>query len=444
MEQSLDFNKIPPLSEGEIEEKAYKMADLWMVHHEKKIYGPYHVALLKQVAQKYSKELEPSSACNLERGRWLFFFDNTAFQFRNDQTFYKPYVVTNEELLIYANEKEHGPYTFPELVHHLKNKKFKYVDLFSINKGESWRKIYEIDGLDRRKEDDAQLKLPDIPKTSAYSEEQLKFIKKSSGHNVVLELKKITPSKGTQTTARPSTSRRTRSERPARSLNNKPSHSSKLPLFLLLLILLAASLWFLREPLKKMFSSQKDETSRLYNRKVSKFNLALKPQVKDMIRKRETPREKRNIPRKIIQKEFNMSNLEKPTDDLTEQYSDNNNPEGFVSPSEEQPFRDKKLNAKVEATTNTEEASDFSDEEVRESEELAATLANSDSTIEEPNPVQDFDFVATEPTEGFVPEEDYFGSQDSFETGSNDFFQEEPFAAKEENSYTENPFADDY
>lgn len=276
MGQSLDFSKIPPLSEAEIDQFGYKLADLWMVHHQKKIYGPYFIDDLQKVAFNHTTKLEPSSACNLERGRWFFFFDNAAFQHRNDQTFYKPLVVTTEELLIYAGEKEHGPYTFPELVHHLKNKKFKYVDLFSINKGESWRKIYEIDGLDRRKEDNDQLKLPDIPEMSAYTPEQLKFMKRTpKNHNVILELKKIDPTAAPKTKRERPTNKRTQAR--VQQVKRKSENSSFS--FIILIILIAFVGWFFRAKIQEFIApntkTSMDINGRFYQRSVSKYNLAL-------------------------------------------------------------------------------------------------------------------------------------------------------------------------
>ena len=192
MTQSLDFSKIPPLSEDQIDQNSYKLKDLWMVHFNKKIYGPYHLDTLQDIAIKFTNDLETSSACNLARGKWYYLFDNKEFQNRHAQSFFKPVVITDEPILIYTQEKEQGPYSLSEIMIFLKARKLKHSDLFSIDSGKTWKKIYEIDGLDRRQRDDGQLKLPEIPEVSAYSEQQLMFLKKSpSNHNIVLELKRI-------------------------------------------------------------------------------------------------------------------------------------------------------------------------------------------------------------------------------------------------------------
>ena len=299
MGQSLDFSKIPPLSEAEIGQNSYKLHQLWMIHHKKKIYGPYHVDKMREIAEANQKELEPSSACNLSRGRWFYFFDNTEFQSRNDQEYYKPVVIANEIIKVYANEKEHGPYEFPELVHLLKERKFRYVDLFSIDNGETWRKIYEIDGLDRRAIDENQLKLPDIPDMKAYTSEQLKFIKKTpNNHNVVLELKKIDPQPNQQKTrkekASSAHSRRVRAE--VRKSTKPKEKSSSLTGLVIVFIVIIAIWAFFKNDIKGLLGSgkkakfsQNDFQQRNYKRKVSKFNLGLQPAEREKPRIRKAP-----------------------------------------------------------------------------------------------------------------------------------------------------------
>lgn len=321
MGQSLDFSKIPPLSEAEIEENSYKLDDLWMIHHKKKIYGPYYIEKVKEIAIKHQKILEPSSACNLARGRWFYFFDNTEFQHRNDQEFYKPYVIANEEIKVYANEKEHGPYEYPELVHLLKQKKFRFVDLFSVDNGESWRKIYEIDGLDRRAIDENQLKLPDIPDMTAYTSEQLTFIKKApSNHNVVLELKKIDPQPSQQKTRKEKASiaqaRRVRAE--VRQSKHTTEKSNSLVKIVILFVIILVVWALFKGNIKSFFGSgQKakfsntDFQSRNFKRKISRFNLGLKPEKRESPRIRREPEaeidQEKTATSEVNQKEFNAS-----------------------------------------------------------------------------------------------------------------------------------------
>ena len=339
MGQSLDFSQIPPLSEAEIEENSYKLDELWMIHHKKKIYGPYHVDKVKEIAIANPKDLEPSSACNLARGRWFYFFDNTEFQHRNDQEFYKPFVIANEEIKVYANEKEYGPYEYPELVHLLKQKKFRFVDLFSVDNGESWRKIYEIDGLDRRALDENQLKLPDIPDMTAYTSEQLKFIKKApSNHNVVLELKKIDPQPNQQKTRKEKASsahaRRVRAE--IRQSNKSEEKGNSLVKLVIAFVIILVVWTFFKGNIKNFFGSNKkakfsnnDFQQRNFKRKVSKFNLGLKPAKRETPRVRVTPpprekvvEESRTEPEKVQQKEYNTSTYV-PYDETDEASYDN-------------------------------------------------------------------------------------------------------------------------
>ena len=384
MGQSLDFSKIPPLSEAEIEQNAYKLKDLWMIHHNKKIYGPYHVKTVKEIADANQKELEPSSACKLSRGRWFFFYDNKEFQSRNDQEYYKPVVIANEMIKIYADEQEYGPYEFPELVHLLKEKKFRYVDLFSIDDGETWRKIYEIDGLDRRYIDENQLKLPDIPQMSAYTSEQLKFIKKTpNNHNVVLELKKIDPQiqqNSRKEKVKAAQQRRVRSElRSSSKTSSQEKSSSMIGLAIALILALVAWNMF-KDDIMGMFGSSKkakfsqsDFQQRTFKRKVSRFNLGLQPaqraeprirvaipesemmankqdtdfdqEVTDQVDQQELNEDKRSRKNDISQREFDIAKLDslqasdfdyEPTDSIN--YEDNKadiavdgNDDGFYS-----------------------------------------------------------------------------------------------------------------
>lgn len=288
MGQNLNFSQIPPLSEAEINQNKYKLSELWMIHHDKMIFGPYHLDLVKTIAHEHTKTLESSSACNLESGQWLFFFDHGVFQNRSaTQTLYRPVNITDEKIIVYADEKEHGPYSLSELTHLFNKNHFRSVDLFSIDNGDSWRKIYEIEGLDRRKKDLSQLRLPDIPDVSAYTKEQLKHMEQASNkHNVVIELKKITPEnlahrhkkKRSHQRPRPSQSRIHR-----REAKQDSRQSSSLGKWFLILLLLG--LWLLKDKILTIINpSSQSATTRSFKRKVTRLNQKKKqaPKVKKL------------------------------------------------------------------------------------------------------------------------------------------------------------------
>lgn len=281
--ETLDFSQIPPLSENEVAESGHELRDLWMIHYKQKIFGPYHTNLMKRLAREYPDALEGSSACQLDKGKWLFFFDHLIFQDRDEQTLYRPVPVSNQDILVYSNEKEYGPYKLKELMKKLQNKSFKYVDLFSIDSGQAWRKIYEIEGLDRRSQGQGELKLPSIPETSAYTDEQLAFIRKTPyNHSVVLELKKISPQGPLKNQKAPEKkSRRKLSKKSEKPFLEKSHGGEKRNLLIMGVLILGFGAWFVSKTSSKntpsahmeKINSPGAQRKRTYQRKVTRLQV---------------------------------------------------------------------------------------------------------------------------------------------------------------------------
>lgn len=139
------------LSDQEIKDRSISLSDLWMVKDEHdKIYGPYDTESLKVYTGNHHHLFENSQTYNLEDENWSETFSIPHFQRRKPALVSAQNLIANAEFYVLINDQQNGPYRKDEVQAFLNNGNITPSTLISLDKGESWIKLYEHHVFDRR------------------------------------------------------------------------------------------------------------------------------------------------------------------------------------------------------------------------------------------------------------------------------------------------------
>lgn len=142
---------LSPLTDEDIAKQNIDLFDLWMLKDESgQLYGPFDTETLKNESREQFDEFEPIEAYNLATEKWSPFFKVTQFQRRKPKLVPMQSLKTVDEFYLLVQGVKKGPFTLGEVKGLVKEKKIPLNIQTSIDKGESWIKLFEHHEFDRR------------------------------------------------------------------------------------------------------------------------------------------------------------------------------------------------------------------------------------------------------------------------------------------------------
>ena len=171
MSNSIDLK---PLTEETIQEMGFQGHDLWLVKIDSVIYGPFETESLKHYVSDNEELFNEAEASLSDETEWKSFWAHTKFQRR------KPQGIPSENYqgpfwLMDAGRLS-GPFADREIDKKIEMGILGMTDHLSIDGGESWIKIYEIHGFDRRSHSPEEL--PIAPVEASFQKAKLEIVDK--------------------------------------------------------------------------------------------------------------------------------------------------------------------------------------------------------------------------------------------------------------------------
>jgi hypothetical protein len=168
---SLDLKS---LSKESIEQLGLSHHDLWIVKILNQVYGPFETESLKHYALENETVFDEALATRLDTTDWKPFYSYALFQRRSPQvvkkeTYQGPYWILDLGLKV-------GPVTQRDIEKRIEMGTLGLTDLISIDDGEHWNKVFEIEGFDRRILSGADLPVP--PLESRFHETKVLLLEK--------------------------------------------------------------------------------------------------------------------------------------------------------------------------------------------------------------------------------------------------------------------------
>lgn len=166
---------LKPLSQETIEEFGFNNHDLWMVKIDEETYGPFESLSLKHYANENQKLFDHASATRLDQEDYQPFWTIVNFQRRT------PEMVNSKEQHLgpfwtLDNGQKHGPHSYNDIDKKIEMGLLVMTDHLSADNGETWKKIYEYSGFDRRAHTPNEL--PEAPNETAFQKAKLVLAEK--------------------------------------------------------------------------------------------------------------------------------------------------------------------------------------------------------------------------------------------------------------------------
>jgi hypothetical protein len=170
---------LKPVSEETIEEMGYTTHDLWFVKKDATVYGPFETLSLKHYSAENSALFIDSVACICDSQEWVPFFEIPEFE-RHIEASYEH---SEGPFWLLMDGQKSAPLSKHDLQKKIEMNIVAKTDLFSIDEGHTWHKIYEIPEFDHRHEPD---QLPEVPGEKSFQKAKLELVDKiehSSGQS---------------------------------------------------------------------------------------------------------------------------------------------------------------------------------------------------------------------------------------------------------------------
>lgn len=166
---------LKPLSRETIEEFGFNNHDLWMVKIKEETYGPFESLSLKHYASENQKLFDDAFATRLDEEDYQLFWTIATFQRRT------PEMVNSKEQHLgpfwtLNNGQKHGPFSYNDIDKKIELGLLVMTDHISADNGETWKKIYEYSGFDRRAHTPNEL--PEAPNETAFQKAKLVLAEK--------------------------------------------------------------------------------------------------------------------------------------------------------------------------------------------------------------------------------------------------------------------------
>jgi hypothetical protein len=181
MAEALDLK---PLTDEAIKEMGIDPNELWLVKIDSVVYGPFETESLKHYVSDNEGLFETAEASRTIETEWKPFWAHTKFQRRKLQGVSQtssegPYWIMDQGRL-------KGPMSHMEIDKKIEMGLLSMTDHLSLDEGESWIKIFEIEGFDRRSHSPDQLPLP--PDEKSFQRAQLEIVQKyDHSHSEILD-----------------------------------------------------------------------------------------------------------------------------------------------------------------------------------------------------------------------------------------------------------------
>ncbi|MAX67830.1 MAG: DUF4339 domain-containing protein [Bacteriovoracaceae bacterium] len=191
---------LKPLTDQQIKERSVSLTDLWMVRTEsEEILGPFDTESLKTYTGNHQHLFENTQVYNLESEKWFETFKVSYFQRRKPAFMSAQNLIKSDEFYIMINGQKNGPYHKNEVQAFLKNGQISPSSQVSLDKGESWIKLYEHHAFDRREKKSNQelpfTPAPELLEKMAKTKEDI--LKAKQQEDAIIELAYIGHSKNT-------------------------------------------------------------------------------------------------------------------------------------------------------------------------------------------------------------------------------------------------------
>lgn len=165
---------LKPLSEETIQQMGYNAHDLWMVKIDSIVFGPFETESLKHYVHDNEQLFENAEASHQDETEWKPFWAHTKFSRRKPQLaggehYEGPFWIMHQGLKV-------GPFSYREIDKKIEMDLLGMTDHISIDNGESWVKIYQVAGFDRRSHSPEEL--PIAPTEASFQEARLQVIEK--------------------------------------------------------------------------------------------------------------------------------------------------------------------------------------------------------------------------------------------------------------------------
>lgn len=171
MAEALDLK---PLTDEAIKEMGIDPHDLWLVKIDSVVYGPFETESLKHYVSDNEDLFETAEASRTLETEWKPFWAHTKFQRRKLQGVSQtssegPYWIMDQG-------RVKGPISHLEIDKKIEMGLLSMTDHLSLDEGETWIKIYEVEGFDRRSHSADEL--PTLPHERSFQRAQLEIVEK--------------------------------------------------------------------------------------------------------------------------------------------------------------------------------------------------------------------------------------------------------------------------
>jgi hypothetical protein len=181
MAEALDLK---PLTDEAIKEMGIDPNELWLVKIDSVVYGPFETESLKHYVSDNEDLFETAEASRTLETEWKPFWAHTKFQRRKLQSVSQtssegPYWIMDQG-------RVKGPISHLEIDKKIEMGLLSMTDHLSLDEGETWIKIYEVEGFDRRTHSADEL--PTMPHERSFQRAQLEIVQKyDRSHSEVLD-----------------------------------------------------------------------------------------------------------------------------------------------------------------------------------------------------------------------------------------------------------------
>jgi hypothetical protein len=168
---------LQPTTEETIEKLGLSLHDLWIVKIGDEVFGPYECESLRHYAGENQDLFEAASVARANSTEWHSFFTNPLFQRRGPQVL-KTASELEQKIHYWVLDlgQKHGPFNRGDLDKRIELGSIGLTDLVSTDDGHIWRKLYEVEGFDRRFHSGSEL--PFAPLESNFQKHRLELMDK--------------------------------------------------------------------------------------------------------------------------------------------------------------------------------------------------------------------------------------------------------------------------
>jgi hypothetical protein len=165
---------LQPLTEEIIAQMGFQSHDLWLVKIHDEVFGPFETESLKHYASENQAHFAEAHATRMDAQDYKPFWTHIVFQRRKIQA------IGSDPLdapfwLIHQGLKT-GPYHFRDIDKKIEMGLLVMTDHISDDNGETWKKIFEVAGFDRRSHSPDEL--PEAPLEESFHKAKLALVEK--------------------------------------------------------------------------------------------------------------------------------------------------------------------------------------------------------------------------------------------------------------------------